>query len=85
MIFESRFESGNLALASYGKNNRQVNLALQRDINSTSKTTQWFYFKVSNKATGVFTFHIVNYIKPFSMFKIGMKPCVLSKKKDAGW
>lgn len=73
-------------MASFGKNNnKQVYLALQRDINSISKTTQWFYFKISNKNTGIYTFHIVNYIKPFSTFKIGMKPCVLSKKKDVGW
>lgn len=54
-------------------------LALQRDVNSGSGTTQWFYFRVNPRGNvGNFTFHIVNFVKPFSMFKIGMKPCIYS-------
>lgn len=61
-------------------------LALQRDVNSTSGTTQWFYFKASSAgAAGTYTFHIVNYVKPFSMFRVGMKPCVYSPSRGSKW
>lgn len=61
-------------------------MALQRDINASSLSTQWFYFQVQNHSLlGTHTFHIVNYTKPFSMFKVGMKPCVCSVKSGKGW
>lgn len=63
-------------------NPRVYYLALQRDVNSNSGTTQWFYFRANAGSTaGSFTFHIVNYVKPFSMFRVGMKPCVYSTSK----
>jgi hypothetical protein len=61
-------------------------MALQRDYNAQNITTQWFYFKVSNKKNlAKYTFQIVNYVKPFSTFKSGMKPCIYSTKKMKGW
>jgi hypothetical protein len=49
-------------------------------------TTQWFYFSVKNGSnTGPFTFHIVNYVKPYSMFAVGMRPCVNSTRKGKDW
>lgn len=85
--FESRFESGNLAVASVSRlNKKNYYLALQRDINSRKITTQWFYFRVKNRQnTGTYTFNIVNYVKPFSMFSQGMKPCLYSVKTQRGW
>ena len=85
--FQSRFQSGNLGLVAQSDfNPREYYLAIQRDVNSASTTTQWFYFKVNCKDNpGAYTFHIVNYVKPFSMFKVGMKPCVLIVGKSARW
>ena len=85
--FESRFESGNLALAASSVSNpREYHLALQRDVNAESLSTQWFYFRVkNNKNKGIFGFNVVNYVKPFSMFRAGMKPCIYSVKAGLGW
>ena len=44
LIFDSRFESGNLRKASK-VNNVEYNLWLDNDIN-TKGHTQWFYYKV---------------------------------------
>ena len=44
LIFDSRFESGNLRKASK-VNNVEYNLWLENDIN-TKGHTQWYYFKV---------------------------------------
>lgn len=44
LIFDSRFESGNLRKASK-VNNVEYNLWLENDLN-TRGHTQWFYFKV---------------------------------------
>ena len=46
LIFESRFESGNLSMASKVSDS-EYNLLLQNDIN-TNGYSQWFFFKVSN-------------------------------------
>ena len=44
LIFDSRYESGNLRKASK-VNNVEYNLWLENDLN-TKGHTQWFYFKV---------------------------------------
>lgn len=77
LLFESRFESGNLALA--GKmNDNEYKLVLQNDTNSNGHT-QWFYFRVGNTAAGHrVTFHILNFGKSDSLFNYGMKVLVLS-------
>ena len=46
LIFESRFESGNLYLATK-VSDQEYDCLMQNDIN-TQGHTQWFYFKVSN-------------------------------------
>ena len=46
LVFESRFESGNLQL-SHKVHDNEYNLVLQNDINSKGHT-QWFYFRVTN-------------------------------------
>jgi len=46
LIFESRFESGNLA-AAVKVDERDYHLLLQNDVN-TNGHTQWYFFKVSN-------------------------------------
>ena len=79
LIFESRFESGNLALAAK-QSPTEYNLLLQNDTNSKGNT-QWFYFKVSNTVAGeVVRFNILNLGKGGSLFCCGMKVLVLSER-----
>ena len=56
----------------------EYELVLAPDV--TSKThTQWFYFSVSNtQANRGYTFHIVNFIKPSSMYNHGQMPLMYS-------
>ena len=61
LVFESRFESGNLDYAIKISDN-EYNLLLQNDTLSFGHT-QWFYFKVSNtRKNKVITFNIVNFV-----------------------
>lgn len=88
LIFESRFESGNLAAALKVSDNDYY-LALQNDVN-TSGNTQWFFFRVSNtKAYTSIRFNLLNLCKPDSLYNEGMKLLVYSEKhaaaKDIGW
>ncbi len=88
MIFESRFESGNLAAAVKVTDN-EYNLLLQNDVN-TSGHTQWFFYRVQNtKKFSQVRFNILNLSKPDSLFNEGMKVLVYSEKhsveKDIGW
>lgn len=62
LTFDSRFESGNLSLASYIEETDIHYLLLHNDIN-TSGYTSWFYFKVKNEKKGVYKFAILNYGK----------------------
>jgi len=80
LLIESRFESGNLYLASKVSDS-EYNCMMQNDIN-TSGHTQWFYFRVMNTRAGhTVKFNIMNYSKPDSLFNYGMKISVYSEKK----
>lgn len=83
LIFDSRFESGNLRKAAK-VNNIEYNLWLENDLN-TKGHTQWFYFKVVYKSekTAKIQFNILNLAKTYSLYKAGMKPVVFSTKKFA--
>lgn len=83
MIFESRFESGNLRRAvKIGES--EYNLILKYDHNTTVYT-QWFYFKLTNvKKFTTYKFNIVNLMKPDSSYNQGMKPLFYSKKEAEG-
>lgn len=88
LVFESRFESGNLELVAR-VSDTEYNLLLQNDINSKGHT-QWFFFKVVNMRTGVrYKFNIVNFVKPDSLFNHGMQSLVYSikgyKERGQGW
>lgn len=50
LVFESRFETGNL-LASMKVSDNEYDLVLQNDIN-TNGHTQWFFFRVGNTRKG---------------------------------
>ena len=61
LIFESRFESGNLCLANK-VSEWEYNLFMQNDIN-TQGYTQWFFFQVKNTTAGSSVkFNILNYV-----------------------
>jgi len=88
MIFESRFESGNLA-AALKVNDSDYYLLLQNDVN-TGGNTQWFFFRVGNTSKyQEVRFTLLNFSKPDSIFNEGMKVLVYSEKlaleKDIGW
>jgi len=89
LIFESRFESGNLRRAVYMGDNT-YNLILKYDFQTTNYT-QWFYFKVTNVRKNTrYKFNIINLIKPDSSYNQGQKPLLYSSKEAArpggiGW
>ena len=65
LIFESRFESGNLKKAIQ-VDKSEYELVLKPDYN-TKNFTQWFYFKISNtRKYREYVFHIINFVKPDS-------------------
>ena len=89
MIFESRFESGNLRRAvQVGP--YEYDLILKYDY-STSNYTQWYFFRVQNTRKDVtYKFNIINLIKPESSYNEGMKPLLYSMKhaqheENPGW
>nr|XP_042131547.1 cytosolic carboxypeptidase 2 isoform X8 [Peromyscus maniculatus bairdii] len=88
LLFESRFESGNLQKAvrvgAY-----EYELTLRTDL-YTDKHTQWFYFRVQNTRKEVtYCFTIVNLLKPKSLYAVGMKPLMYSQLDattyNVGW
>eukprot|EP00818_Percolomonas_sp_WS_P003439 CAMPEP_0117437742 /NCGR_PEP_ID=MMETSP0759-20121206/1687_1 /TAXON_ID=63605 /ORGANISM="Percolomonas cosmopolitus, Strain WS" /LENGTH=840 /DNA_ID=CAMNT_0005229397 /DNA_START=1 /DNA_END=2523 /DNA_ORIENTATION=+ len=88
LVFESRFESGNLrrAIQVY---EYEYDLILKFDVN-TRGHTQWFYFSVTNVTKGArYKFNLINLLKPDSLYNYGMKPLVYSemdaKRKGRGW
>ncbi|CAH8597487.1 unnamed protein product [Heterobilharzia americana] len=78
LIFESRFESGNL---------RQVRrigpfhyeLLLKPDL-YTKRHVQWYFFCIRNTLPGfTYTFLIINFTKPTSLYSQGLQPLLYSK------
>lgn len=84
LLFESRFESGNLKEAIQ-LDNYEYELVLKPDY-GTKNYTQWFYFKISNtRRYREYIFHIINFVKPDSQFNDGMMPLFYSKQRKQGW
>lgn len=88
LVFESRFESGNLRRVIQIREH-EYDLILKPDYN-TRGNTQWYYFSISNTKAGVnYRLNIINMIKPDSLYNYGMKPCVYSKlqaeQSKRGW
>ena len=88
LLFDSRFESGNLARAVQ-TSETDYELWLRYDL-YTTKNTQWFYFRVANTRPNVtYRFTIVNFMKPDSLYNYGMRPLMYSEKnaqgKKIGW
>ena len=83
LLFESRFESGNLYLAQK-ESDTEYNLLMQNDIN-TNGHTQWFFFQVKNTFKGTqVQFNIKNFTKPDSLFNFGMRVSIYSEKMAKG-
>ena len=77
LVFESRFESGNLRRAVQVASH-EYDLILRPDLN-TRGNTQWFYFAMRRMRPGVmYKFNILNNVKPDSLFNGGMQPLVYS-------
>ncbi|VFV28676.1 cytosolic carboxypeptidase 2 [Lynx pardinus] len=88
LLFESRFESGNLQKA-VRVDTYEYELTLRTDL-YTNKHTQWFYFRVQNtRKDATYRFTIVNLLKPKSLYTVGMKPLMYSqldaKTHNIGW
>ena len=94
LLFNSRFESGNLGEA-YILNSNEYNIFLENDVNNKAFITQWYYFSVRNIKKGIahFIYHkfaglkvkfnICNLVKEESLYSCGMKPFVYSVAKQA--
>lgn len=81
LVFESRFESGNLQLV-HKVSDEEYDLVLQNDINSKGHT-QWFYFRVANVKKGQkVKFNMLNMIKSKSLYNDGMKVLFYSTKRQ---
>lgn len=77
LVFESRFESGNLrrAVQVY---EYEYDLILNPDYNTKSHT-QWYHFRVGNTRRGpAYRFNILNMLKPTSVYNDGMRPLLYS-------
>jgi hypothetical protein len=74
LLFDSRFESGNLACAVQ-VSGREFDLMLQNDSN-TQGYIQWFFFKVAAEESGEFKFNLLNHTKANSLYNYGMRVLV---------
>ncbi|NXW69910.1 CBPC2 carboxypeptidase, partial [Hirundo rustica] len=88
LLFESRFESGNLQKAIKVGPYEYV-LMLRPDL-YTAKHTQWFYFRVQNtRREPLYRFTIANMAKPKSLYGQGLQPLLYSQRdaqsRGIGW
>uniref|UniRef100_A0A8C3KM90 Cytosolic carboxypeptidase 2 n=1 Tax=Calidris pygmaea TaxID=425635 RepID=A0A8C3KM90_9CHAR len=88
LLFESRFESGNLQKAVKVGPYEYV-LRLRPDL-YTAKHTQWFYFRVQNtRKDPLYRFTIANLAKPKSLYGEGLRPLLYSQRdaqsRGVGW
>lgn len=62
LLFDSKFESGNLHCAFRRRGTNEYHLFISNDTN-TLGYNQWFYFSICNARKGVkYSFRIVNYV-----------------------
>ncbi|NWZ99749.1 CBPC2 carboxypeptidase, partial [Nesospiza acunhae] len=88
LLFESRFESGNLQKATK-VGPYEYMLVLRPDL-YTTKHTQWFYFRVQNmRQEPLYRFTIANMAKPKSLYSRGLQPLLYSQQdaqsRGIGW
>lgn len=88
LVFESRFESANLAKA-VKITPLYYELYLRTDL-YTNRSSQWFYFRVRNARRGcMYRLSIVNLVKSGSLYNEGMRPLMYSTveatRSQIGW
>lgn len=88
LIFESRFESGNLRRA-VKITDTEYDLYIKNDY-GTAGYCQWYYFRIQNtRKDRTYRFNIVNMMKPESNYNQGMRPLIYSVKEaekyERGW
>ncbi|CAF0747278.1 unnamed protein product [Adineta ricciae] len=88
LIFESRFEGGNLQQAKR-VGQFEYELVLQPDL-YTRRHIQWYYFRVQNMIANItYRFRIINLMKKSSLYNEGMKILLFSelakKRESQGW
>jgi len=88
LVFESRFESGNLRRA-VKVFDYEYDLVLNPDYH-TRAHTQWYLFSVSNTRVGrTYKFNLMNLMKSTSLYSEGMRPLCYSmraaEETGAGW
>jgi hypothetical protein len=84
LVFDSRFESGNLrrAIQVY---TYEYDLILKPDTRSRGHT-QWFFFSVANtRANSTVRFNLINLLKTSSLYNCGMQPLMYSEASGQGW
>ena len=89
LLFESRFESGNLLCAFRTEDENSYQLYLQNDTNTTGYI-QWFFFRVSNTKKGrKVNFNIINMLRKKCIYSHGLKIMTYSTmaamKENLGW
>ena len=89
LIFESRFESGNLLAAFRTEDENSYQLYLQNDTNTTGYI-QWFFFRVTNTKKGrKVNFNIINMLRKTCIYNHGLKIMTYStmaaQKENIGW
>ncbi len=89
LLFESRFESGNLLCAFRTEDENSYQLYLQNDTNTTGYI-QWFFFRVSNTKKGrKVNFNIINMLRKTCVYNHGLKIMTYSiqaaAKENLGW
>ncbi len=88
LVFESRFESGNLKRAIQ-TGAYEYDLMMNPDF-GTGTFMQWYYFRVSNTRKGKsYRLNIINHMKPDGLYNEGMRPLLYSVKESEtgryGW
>ncbi|KFH08829.1 flagellar/basal body protein [Toxoplasma gondii MAS] len=85
LVFDSRFESGNLKLAVQSSSRKEEYLLLLRpDAHTGQVKTSWFFFSASmqphhnERLPFTVTFKIANLVKSESLFAHGMRPLTFS-------
>ena len=82
LVFESRFESGNL-LKAIQTARFEYALMLKSDLNTNKPCTQWYYFQVKNMRANIeYKFNIINYVKSDSLYNSGLKPLLYSERAN---
>lgn len=88
LVFESRFECGNLGKA-YKIRENEYDLELSPDV-KTRGHTQWFYFSVRNmRKDRPYIINITNFCKRDSLYSSGLRPLMYSesraREENRGW